>query len=35
MPYRRDKLDDLITLQLEPVRHTMEESIKDISTPQL
>ena len=36
-PYRRDKLDDLITLQLGPVRHTITQSTPpgEDSTPQL
>ncbi|MGH3438899.1 MAG: TOTE conflict system archaeo-eukaryotic primase domain-containing protein [Sciscionella sp.] len=36
-PYRRDKLDDLIALQLGPVRHTITHSTRrsEDSTPQL
>ncbi|RSM35544.1 hypothetical protein DMA12_43750 [Amycolatopsis balhimycina DSM 5908] len=36
-PYRRDKLDDLITLQLGPIRHTITHSTRPSvdSTPQL
>jgi superfamily II DNA or RNA helicase len=36
-PYRRDKLDDLIALQLGPVRHTITQSTPpgEDSTPQL
>lgn len=36
-PYRRDKLDDLIALQLGPVRHTITQITRpnDDSTPQL
>jgi superfamily II DNA or RNA helicase len=36
-PYRRDKLDDLIALQLGPVRHTITQSTPagEASTPQL
>ncbi|MCA1677069.1 MAG: DEAD/DEAH box helicase family protein, partial [Actinobacteria bacterium] len=28
-PYRRDKLDDLIALQLGPIRHTLSHSPRD------
>ncbi|MQA63866.1 MAG: helicase [Actinophytocola sp.] len=36
-PYRRDKLDDLITLQLGPIRHTITHSTRpsEDPTPQL
>ncbi|ONI81381.1 helicase [Actinosynnema sp. ALI-1.44] len=37
-PYRRDKLDDLIALQLGPIRHTIKHSTQDThddQTPQL
>jgi superfamily II DNA or RNA helicase len=34
-PYRRDKLDDLIALQLGPIRHTITHSGADDRSPQL